>query len=135
MRKAQSIFIVVLILSSSCVPNEDVSEVILSSNKATLDPHSYSNFQEINTNHLHLDLEINFENKTIYGVARHTMNNMSNADTATFDIKALNIQKVTLGSNENEIETNFEIGENHKLKGQPLHVVLKPGSKQVNMYY
>lgn len=135
MLKAQFIFIVVLILSSSCVPNEDVSEVILSSNKAPLDPHSYSNFQEINTNHLHLDLEINFENKTIYGVARHTMNNMSNADTATFDIKALNIQKVTLGSTENEIETNFEIGENHKLKGQPLHVVLKPGSKQVNIYY
>ena len=90
MLKAQFIFIVILILSSSCVPNEDVSEVILSSNKAPLDPPSYSNFQEINTNHLHLDLEINFENKTIYGVARHTMNNTSNVDTATFDIFTLN---------------------------------------------
>ncbi|MFZ9028545.1 MAG: aminopeptidase, partial [Crocinitomicaceae bacterium] len=135
MLRTQLLFIVLLVLSISCERTEGGSTATGTVKKTAVDPHSYSNFAVINTEHLHLDLEVNFENKTVYGVARHTMNNPKDADTATFDIKSLNIQKVTLGTNDNEVETSYEIGENHPLKGQPLHVMLKPGTKQVNIYY
>ena len=56
------------------------------------DAHSYANLTEISTKHLHLELDVNFENRTIYGVARHEMKN-NGADTAIFDINGLMIQK------------------------------------------
>ena len=61
------------------------------------DPHSYANIEEIRTKHVHLELDVNFENQTIYGVARHQMENLTGTDTAIFDVKFLEIQKVTLG--------------------------------------
>lgn len=97
------------------------------------DFHSYANTAVINTKHLHLDLDVDFETKTIYGVARHEMINRG-ADTAIFDIKGLIIQKVTLGKT-NEIETNYIIGQNDEVLGQPLAVQVDSTTKYVNIYY
>jgi leukotriene-A4 hydrolase len=110
-------------------------------NKSTINPagladaHSYANVDVIRTKHLHLDLDVNFENNTIYGVARHEMVN-SGTDTAIFDIKGLEIQKVTLG-NENEKETDFLIGQFDKdsVLGQPLMVTVEKDTRFVNIYY
>jgi aminopeptidase N len=102
-------------------------KVVVSSSKIEdnliFDDHSYSNLAEIRTKHLELELDVSFENKTIYGVARHTMKNKG-ADTAIFDIKGLKIQKITLGDKENERETDFVIGNMDKdsILGQPLLV-------------
>src|SRR5690554_7170031 len=52
----------------------------------TIKNHSYGNIDEISTNHLHLELNVDFENKSLAGVARHTMDNKG-ADKAVFDIK------------------------------------------------
>ena len=103
---------------------------------STADAHSYSNVHEIHTKHLHLDLDVNFDNKTIYGVARHEMIN-SGADTAIFDIKGLEIQKVTIGKENSEKETDYMIGQWDKdsILGQPLLVTVKPETKFVNIYY
>ena len=104
--------------------------------ESTADAHSYSNVHEIHTKHLHLDMDVNFDNKTIYGVARHEMVN-SGADTAIFDIKGLEIQKVTIGKENSEKETDFMIGQWDKdsILGQPLLVTVKPETKFVNIYY
>ncbi|MFT5780357.1 MAG: leukotriene-A4 hydrolase, partial [Crocinitomicaceae bacterium] len=99
----------------------------------TEDAHSYSNIKEIHTKHLSLELNVNFDNKIIHGVARHEMSKHK-SDTATFDIKALDILKVTLGD-KNETETDFVIGDNDELLGQPLHVKIKPDTKFINIYY
>jgi aminopeptidase N len=100
------------------------------------DDHSYSNLDEIHTTHLDLELEVNFENKTIYGVARHTMKNKG-ADTAIFDTKGLLIQKVTLGTKNNEKETDFVIINMTKnsILGQPLLVSTENNTEQINIYY
>lgn len=135
MLRAYLLFTVLTVLFSSCKMDEPTGDIISGNDENTSDPHSYANYKDIHTTHLDLELDINFENKTVYGVARHLMENRNNADTATFDIKSLNIQKVTLGEKGNETETNFVIGENHPLRGQPLHVKLKSGVKQVNIYY
>lgn len=102
---------------------------------STFDTHSYSNTDEVRTKHLHLDLDVNFDSKTIYGVARHEMENFG-ADTAIFDIKGLEIQKITIGKNK-ETETDFMIGQWDKdsILGQPLLVKITPETKYINIYY
>jgi aminopeptidase N len=102
---------------------------------AAFDNHSYANVRQIRTTHLHLDLDVSFENQTIYGVARHTMKNYG-TDTAIFDIKGLEIQKVTIGKG-NEKETDFIIGQWDKdsILGQPLLVTITSKTKHINIYY
>jgi len=97
------------------------------------DAHSYANIEQIRTKHLHLDIEVNFEKKTVSGVARHEMSE-HNSKTAIFDIKALDIQKVTLGKDD-EIGTDFELGDSDDIIGRPLKVKIKPTTKYINIYY
>jgi aminopeptidase N len=103
---------------------------------SSYDDHSYSNLNEIKTTHLDLELEVNFNNKTIYGVARHTMKNFG-SDTAIFDIKGLQIQKITIGKVNQEREADFVIGNMDKdsILGQPLLVSVSPKTTQINIYY
>jgi aminopeptidase N len=102
----------------------------------SFDDHSYSNLKEIRTTHLDLELEVNFTNKTIYGIARHTMKN-NGSDTAIFDIKGLHIQKITTGKKNQEREADFVIGNMDKdsILGQPLLVSIAPTTSQINIYY
>ena len=97
------------------------------------DVHSYSNVNEIRTVHLHLDLDVNFENKTVYGVARHKMSK-HNVDTAIFDVKKLDISRVTLGNKE-EVETDFVLGEEDEILGRPLSVKITEETEYINIYY
>lgn len=124
-------------LFASCGENSNkkaTSPTVLMAD-SSYDNHSYSNITEVRTKHLHLELDVNFENQTVYGVARHTLENLG-ADTIVFDIKNLEIQKITIGQ-DNEKETNFLIGEWDKdsLLGQPLLVKIDPTTKYVNIYY
>ena len=99
----------------------------------TRDEHSYANINEIRTEHLHLDLEIDFDEKRVSGVARHQMSK-SDADTAVFDVKGLQIEKITIGKS-NEKETDFVIGEADEILGSPLFVKITPGTEFINIYY
>lgn len=103
---------------------------------SVFDDHSYSNLKEIHTTHLELELDVSFQNKTIYGVARHTMQN-NGTDTAIFDIKGLKIQKITLGEKNDEHETDFVIGnmDNDSVLGQPLLVSVNRKTTKINIYY
>jgi len=128
-------FVGTLFIFSCEVPekkNVSPTELIADS---VFDNHSYANINQIRTKHLHLDLDVNFENKTVYGVARHEMENFG-ADTAIFDIKGLDIQKITIGKG-TEKETNFMIGQWDKdsILGQPLLVSITPETKHINIYY
>ena len=71
--------------------------------EAPNDEHSYSNIDRVHTTHLHLDLEVDFDEKLIYGIARHTINNKG-FDTIIFDTKYLEIEKVTVGNIDSEKE-------------------------------
>lgn len=103
-------------------------------NQQIRESHSYANIDEVFTKHLHLDMEVDFDNNSIYGVARHTMINKG-SDTAVFDIKGLEIQKVTLGEKDHEINTNFVIGMEDSILGAPLSVKIDKNSTLINIYY
>lgn len=96
--------------------------------------HSFANIDEISTSHLHLDLEVNFDKKILSGVARHTMDN-TGTDQAIFDIKDIDIKKVTLGEEGKESETTYAIGKADELLGEPLIVDINEDTKHVNIYY
>jgi aminopeptidase N len=96
--------------------------------------HSYGNIDEINTSHLHLELNVDFENQILKGVARHKMNNKG-SEKAIFDIKKLNIEKITLGAEGSEKETTYTIGKYDSLLGSPLVVDISTEDRFINIYY
>jgi aminopeptidase N len=107
-----------------------------SEDHSQVDKHSYANLDKIHTKHLDLELDVDFKNRTIYGVARHEMIN-NGADTAIFDINGLMIQKVTIGQKGSEEEADMFIDKMDKdsILGQPLMVPIKKDTKFVNIYY
>ena len=138
MKKTSNFYLIItfILFLVSCNEEPKISEGMIHKIDKTLikDGHSYANVDKVRTKHLHLEIDVNFDNKTIYGVARHEMQN-TGVDTAIFDIKALEIQKVTIGPKNNEIETDFIIGKNDALLGQPLMVKIKKTTQNVNIYY
>lgn len=111
---------------------EEKNEVARPSNRVDL--HSYANLDEIKTTHLHLDLDVNFDNNTIYGVARHQITRIKATDSALFDIKYLDIQKVTTGKDK-EKETDYVIGQTDPILGAPLMVSIDSSVQYINIYY
>lgn len=124
--------IAAILYSCTSVENKKDGKT-LSFTEDIVDHHSYSNHFDVKTIHLHLDLEVNFDNQTIYGVARHEMDE-HNSETAIFDMKGLKIKKVTLGKG-NEEPTDYTIGKHDDLLGSPLSVKIKPDTKYINIYY
>ena len=130
-----SVVISVFITSCESVSKDDNINVSHIDTTLIKDGHSYANIDKIRTKHLYLELDVNFENKTIYGVARHEMINFG-TDTAIFDIKGLAIRKVTIGKDKaHEKETDFIIGTNNAMLGQPLCVKITPTTQFINIYY
>ncbi|MBI2259438.1 MAG: M1 family metallopeptidase [Flavobacteriia bacterium] len=138
MIKLYSPIILLLLIFTSCGSNEalenekESNQVII--NQKVRDAHSYSNVHEIFTKHLHLDLEIDFNSKTIYGTARHHMKN-NGTDTAVFDLKGIEIIRVTTGVKGNEKNTDYVIGQEDPIIGAPLSIKVDSLVTDINIYY
>ncbi len=96
------------------------------------DTHSYAQFDKAYTTHLFLDLEADFENKVLKGIAAHTIQN-NNASKIIFDSKGLVIEKVVTNDEGKEVE--FTLGKNDELLGQPLTVSISPKTTRVEIHY
>jgi aminopeptidase N len=96
------------------------------------DKHSYANINDVNTQHLHLIAEIDFENQKLIGRAIHSINNKTGADKVIFDVNDLKIEDVLLEDGEH---AEYKLGKNDELLGQPLEVKIKPGTKKVTIIY
>lgn len=96
------------------------------------DPHSFSNPGEAVTQHLNLELDVNFETKVLSGVARYKIARKNDADQIVFDIDSLNISRVTL--NADESTTIYSVGDGSTF-GQKLSVDIHKNTRSVNIYY
>lgn len=119
--------------SKEIIENEDESKKVIIS-QPVRDAHSYANLDEIKTKHIHLDLEVDFTTKSIYGIARHEMIN-NGTDTAVFDIKGLEINRVTIGKEEHEANADYVIGKDDPILGAPLSVKIDSNTTFINIYY
>ena len=97
------------------------------------DSHSNSKPWEANIEHISLDLTVDFEEKVISGKATLSISNNIGVDKLYLDAWGLEIDKITLGENENP--TAFEIGDFVELHGSPLIVDITAETKTVNIYY
>ena len=121
-----------LLLSLFSCQNETQTDMVELS-KDRIDTHSYANPAKAFTKHLSLDLEADFDKKILKGKVSHEIQN-NQSEQIIFDIKDLDIEKVTIGDGK-ENETTFIIGDEEKFKGQSLKVDIKPNTKFVNIYY
>ncbi|MFK7935210.1 MAG: aminopeptidase, partial [Saprospiraceae bacterium] len=96
------------------------------------DVHSYAHPDQAKTTHLDLNLAVDFGKKQLAGFARWTIEN-NNASEVIFDVRDLEIEKVTLG--EAETETTFAIGEPTEFLGSSLTVAIQPTTEIVTIYY
>ena len=101
----------------------------------SIENHSYANIADINTTHLHLELNVDFQKKQLKGVVRHKMNNRGTKE-AIFDVSGLKINKVTIGIETKELNTKYALrGAKDPILGQALWVEITPETKQINIYY
>jgi len=100
--------------------------------ESEIDFHTLSNYTDVWTSHIHLDVEVDFENKLIKGTATHSIENPCHKTSIKFDSKHLDILSVTLDDGE---ETTYELGEYDELLGTALTVNIKPETKKVNIQY
>ena len=99
------------------------------------DNKSFSNYKKVISTNLHVELDIHFENATIYGIARHTIKRKSTDSLLILDTRSLQIQKVTLGLKGKETSTDYTLGIEDSTLGAPLTIHLSKNHNQVNIYY
>lgn len=132
-----------IILTSCGAPDNEVlvdeSKVTEESNvfdrvwaEGEIDYHTLSNYMEVYVSHMHLDIEISFDEKKLFGSVTHTIENPCNKDVVVFDSRSLDITSVTLNDGE---ETTYEIGKYDELLGESVTVHIKEDTKKVKINY
>lgn len=96
------------------------------------DPHSYARPDLCAVHHLDLTLNINFNDRTLQGVAHWRITDERKSQEIIFDTKHLNIEKVEL---DNGDEAQYELGPENDIFGAPLIVQLSPETKSVAIHY
>jgi leukotriene-A4 hydrolase len=136
-----SILIISITLFTACNSAEENKEAKTNSKEKdsivneidnTIDHHTLSNYMDVRTKHLHLDIEVDFENKQITGTVTHTIENITGADQIVFDTKALKILNVKLNGDEN---TEYTMGDYDELLGTPLFVGINSNTETVTIKY
>lgn len=123
----------------SCTPNSSETTPDSQTNTVTptpdrVDYHSYSQPLNAKTKHLDLNLTIDFDKKQLDGFARWEIEN-NQAKQIIFDVRDLNISKVTTGVGNKELETKFTTTPAAEYIGSALKVEIKPTDKIVTIYY
>lgn len=135
MRKSWIAVAAICILSACATTNEEKAteqQALEHTETFVKDPHSFSNPHEAVTRHLNLELDVDFDNQIIHGVARYQIAKKGSANKIIFDIDSLEVEKVTL--NHNEASTIYSISKGNAF-GQQLSVDIHKNTSSVNIYY
>ena len=95
------------------------------------DAFTFANASEVTTRHLALDLTVDFESRTLYGTATHTIENLTGTKTLVLDTFGLDVQSVTL---DGSTPTLWSLGQ-AKEYGQPLTIGIQPTTRTVTIQY
>lgn len=99
--------------------------------KMKINNHSYSNYQELTVNHISLDLNVNFEKKSLSGHVVLNINNHGKSRHIVLDHKNMVIEKVWVDNS----ETAFKTGESDEILGAALEIPIQQNSKSVKIQY
>ncbi len=126
--------IFIFFVASGCMngENEDATiEVKKVGKKEVEDHHSYSNVNDAHSDHLHLNLSVDFDRRQLKGSVTHDISNVTGVEEIIFDTKNLYISKVEV----DEEEVVYSVGDTDELLGAPLTVPIASYSKTVTIYY
>ena len=123
-------FIYFLILNYFTVLSISASnnEIILTN----MDSHTLSNYHEVQVNHAHLDLAVDFSNRILTGSVTLSFSRISESNQLILDTKYLEIKEVLdqFGNN-----LKFKFLEKDELLGIPLSVQLNDSTQSVKIFY
>ncbi len=97
------------------------------------DPHSFARPDEVEVEHLVLDLSVDFTQQRLAGRASLRVNNKLGADRVILDTRDLEIRRVTL--DDGKTEARWKLGDAVEILGRPLEVEIAPGTTWVNVDY
>ncbi|KAI8056806.1 peptidase family M1-domain-containing protein [Syncephalis plumigaleata] len=88
-----------------------------------MDPNSFANIDEIQTRHLHLDLDVDFERRILVGTSQLSLQTVKeNVSTLVLDTRALHIKNVSMVDTSEPLK--FELGDENPSYGSPLRIQL-----------
>ncbi len=99
-------------------------------NHDRLDTHSFAEPEVAKATHLDLNIDINFETKSISGIASYDIKTSNGANEIIFDIHEMEIQKTTVDGK----EISFEIKKGNEF-GEALHIPISDHNKNVSITY
>ena len=112
-----------------------VLSISASNNEITLsnmDSHTLSNYYEVQVNHAHLDLTVDFSSRILTGSVTLSFSRISEANQLILDTKYLEVKEVLdqFGNN-----LKFKFLENDELLGVPLSIQLNDSTQSVKIFY
>lgn len=122
------ICIVFLAFICSCTTNKKE----MNTENYPINNHSFGNSSEVKIEHIHLNLDVNFDKQQLKGYAKLSINNFSESSKLVLDHKQLTIEKVLDDHNK---EIPFQLGAEDKNLGSPLVIDISPETKAVTIYY
>jgi len=100
------------------------------------DWHTYSNYQQIVTTHISLDLAIDFDKKQLIGSIEHQIEYLDkNTKKLVLDTRDLDIHKVETFDGKNWQKTNFVLAKRDPVRGSQLTISLPSATAKVKIYY
>jgi aminopeptidase N len=101
----------------ACSRQEQVSQEVLLSQ----DRYTFANYDEFVTEHIHLDLAVDFDSEILHGTATLTMRREDPANTITLDTRDLFIESVAFISEPDVLlDADYELGITDEFLGTPL---------------
>lgn len=101
------------------------------------DPHSFSNYTQVRSQHLVIDLAVDFTRQQLTGYVEHQLERLDpNIQRLVLDTRHLKITAVTASQDGvHWLNTPYLLGIADGLKGQPLTIQLQPDTQAVRVYY
>ena len=116
-----------------------VSNALLAADSQSSDNkdwHTLSNYQQIISTHVHLDLTVDFDKKQLNGFVDHTIKKLKpSVKKLELDTRALDIHKAEAFLNGQWQATTFKLAEPDAIRGAKLTVVIPDGADQIRVHY
>ncbi|MET1253982.1 M1 family metallopeptidase [Aliikangiella maris] len=101
-----------------------------------LDWHTQSNYTQIISTHVHLDLSVDFKQKQLSGYIEHTLKRLApDVTELKLDTRDLTILKVEHFDNQQWHKGEFALAKETDFRGSQLVIKLKPQTTKIRVYY